>query len=254
MPDLSPRQASLFIRITLIPAGLTSVVGSSLITLSIQSLLPKGPGPSFMLVSYKGELIAISVLGAILPLMLSTLGILVVLQARGPSEPSRNLGLRFLLSVVLLAILSAIVFTLSNALYGGLALPQSWALASAFVGAAGGVGFALRVEEREVLSGTVECYAAGTFGMFLGDLIRTFGGLAYVPGSALVWGGGGFLDYVFWFGIYLSLGFLLFTVLRRALVGLVRPKIGGPQKPSPLSRQEGRGRPPGRSPRVEAPS
>ncbi len=233
MPDLSPRQASVFIRITLIPAGLTSVVASSLITLSMQSLLPKGPGLSYLLFSYKGELIAVSVIGAIVPLVLSAVGTVIVLLVRDRSDPGRKLGLQFWLSVVLLAILSAIVVTLSNALYGGLALPKSWALASAFVGASGGVGFALRRKESGgTVSGAVECYALGTFGMFLGDLIRTFGGLAYVPGAALVWGGGGLLDFVFWFGIYLALGFFLFSVLRRALLGLARPKnasSAGPQ-------------------------
>ncbi len=208
-----------------------SVASSALTSLFVQSFLPKAPGPAYLLFSYNDDLIGVSALGAVAPLMLSILGVMIALQVRGHSDSRRKLGLRFWLSVILLAILSAFVFALSHALYGGLALPKSWALASVFVGASGGVALALRTKGTAgLLSGTAECYALGTFGMFLGDLIRTFSGQAYVPRAAIVWGGGGLLDYVFWFGIYLALGFAFFSVLRRALLRLVRPKSALPQE------------------------
>jgi len=71
--------------------------------------------------------------------------------------------------------------------------------------------------------GAAECYVLGTLAAFASDLIRTLGGLARAPGEALVWGGGGLFDIVFWFGIYVSLSFLILSILVAAASRAYRP-------------------------------
>ena len=71
----------------------------------------------------------------------------------------------------------------------------------------------LRGRRLGVAWGTAECYVMGTLGAFGSDVIRTLGGLVGAPGGAAVWGGGGLLDILFWFGLYVSLSFLSLCVL-----------------------------------------
>jgi hypothetical protein len=74
--------------------------------------------------------------------------------------------------------------------------------------------------------GTAECYVLGTLAAFASDLVRTLGGLARAPGEALVWGGGGLFDIVFWFGIYVSLSFLVLSALVSGASRIYRLKAG----------------------------
>lgn len=191
-------------------AVLLAILTSAIVSVLLQDIAPAGQGPARALFPYGGETVGIALTGGALPVAISLL-LVAVLRRRPLREASAGpfRSRPYWLSVGLIALLATVMFSLSHELYGGLTLQESWAFWSVIVGAAAGVGYWwLRGRSLPVGYGCAECYVMGTLGMFASDIVRTLSGLAIVPGAVAVWGGGGFHDLVFWFGIYASLAFL----------------------------------------------
>lgn len=222
--QLSLEQASLLLRALLILAVVVSAVAVALISLYLQSLAPRGAGLSYAMFSYDNEIVGISLVGAILPLLVTAIAVLSIFYLSWPfALPSGVFGRSFWLSIGLVAVASALVFTASSSLYGGSALPRTWAESAVFVGAGGGAVYAWTKGRTNNLGMTaIECYVMGTLGTIASDVIRTASGLVSVPGGAAIWGGGGLLDFVFWSGIYLALGATIFGGLSKAFVKVTR--------------------------------
>jgi len=222
--QLTLEQASFLLRALLFLAVVVSTVATAMVSLYLQSFAPQGAGIAYSMFSYHKEVVGISLLGAVLPVLVAAVGTISISYFSWPARLSGGvLGAPFLTAILVVAILSVSLFTVSSYLYGGLYLPKLWAEAMVFSGAAGGAIYAwYRRRGRRILLTTVECYAIGTLGMVLSDLIRTATGLAYVPGGAAIWGGGGLLDFVFWFGIYLALGSAIFGALSKSFSTLSR--------------------------------
>ncbi len=216
---MNPRERSLR-RLAALTSGLVAALAALLVCVPLQVLLPRIAGPDFLLFRYYGELIAIDLVGAVIPLLVCFTLILTVLlrgakrRGGGAFEESR-----FWLSVLAIALVSTAVFTAASAEFGGLNLPVSWSIALIPGGAVVGVAFGLtRRKDEKLLAGFAECYVLGTLATLLSDLVRTLSGLVRAP--VLAWGGDGTHDLVFWFGIYTGISFLAFSLLHPRLLGL----------------------------------
>jgi len=178
-------------RLSVVLSGTVAVLVSSLACLVIQQQLNAGLGVAYPLFGYGGEVVAIDLLGGVVPLLASViLFASVVLDAamRGGPLPFRNPVLW--LSMVVISLLSVTVFALASAAYGGAGIPTGWARGMVALGSAIGAGFAASLgQARTLLEGIAECYVIGALAIFLGDVLRTFAGL--VAGQIVVWGGGG---------------------------------------------------------------
>jgi hypothetical protein len=200
-------------------SAFAAVLASAIICVLAQDLVPPGHGPEYALFLYNGELVAIGLTGGIVPLLAS----LAMLAAwTGPrSEGHRPAPFRsraYWLAVFFVGVFITLFFTASHVLYGGLGLPKLWAFWLVLAGGVAGVDYWwLRGRRLGVAGGTAECYVMGTLGAFAGDVIRTLTGLASAPGEAAVWGGGGLLDILFWFGLYVSVSFLSLRVILAVL-------------------------------------
>ena len=200
-------------------SAVLAIIFSAVLCLFLQDLAPSGAGPVYDLFPYNGEVVAIGLIGGVLPLLLSAA--MVGARAGTKKDDEHDVPFRsqaYWLAIALIALLLTAFFTAAHALYGGLGLPKLWAFWLVFAGAVAGVDYWwLRGKRLAVLDATAECYVMGTLGVFESDLVRTLTGLASAPGRAAVWGGGGFLDILFWFGLYAALSFLSFSVVRRLL-------------------------------------
>lgn len=192
-----------------------AILVATLISVRVQGAVPKGPGPEYLLFPYDGEIVAIGLIGGVLPLLVSAA--LVAASTEGRRDGSSRLpfrGTAYWAAVFVIALLVTLLFTASQAVVGGLGLSQLWAFLLLLAGGVAGVDYWwLRGRGMGLASGTAECYVLGTLAAFGSDLIRTLGGLARAPGEALVWGGGGLFDILFWFGIYVSLSFVILSAL-----------------------------------------
>lgn len=202
-------------------SGPIAVIVSSSVSIALLIALPAGAGPVYGLFQYGGELVGVGLIGGVAPLAASgaftALGLRMAGKEGGP-RPFR--GMSYWLPALLIALLATAVFSLSHELYGGLALPPAWGNAAVLVGSAGGLlHWMARGRRMYAADAFAECYSMGVEGMFLSDVVRTLTGLASAPGSAVFWGGGGFHDLVFWFGIYMALGL---SALRMVLPRLSR--------------------------------
>ena len=198
---------------------MVAIMGSALLCIVLQDLVPPGPGLEYALFPYDGELVAIGLTGGVLPLFAS-LAMLAVSTGprRDDGHPAPFRSPVYWLAVLLVVLFITLFFSASHALYGGLGLPKLWAFWLVLGGGVAGVDYWwLRGRRLAVAWGTAECYVMGTLGVFGSDVVRTFTGLASAPGEAAVWGGGGLLDILFWFGLYVSLSFLRFSVLLAVL-------------------------------------
>lgn len=190
-----------------------AILSSAAVCIFLQDLAPTGHGPEYLLFPYNGELVAIGLTGGVLPLLVSA----VVLAAwMGPKAGKRRGVFRspaYWLAVVVVSIFVTLFFSAAHELYGGLGLPKLWAFWLVFVGGVIGVDYWwLRGRRLKVGEGTAECYVLGTLSVFASDVTRTLTGLASAPGEAAVWGGGGLLDLLFWFGLYIALSFLILRI------------------------------------------
>lgn len=192
-----------------------AILFTTAICVFLQDLAPRTGGPTFALFPYNGELVAIGAAGGLLPLALSFLLVVALTgPSRDPGEPAPFLSLAYWLGVAALALLITGFFSASHAFYGGLGLSKLWAFWLVLAGGVAGVDYWwLRGWRLGVVEGTAECYVMGTLGAFASDVVRTLTGLARAPGEAAVWGGGGFLDILFWFGLYMALSFVSFRAI-----------------------------------------
>jgi len=190
--------------------AMVAVLLSTAICLAIQAVVPRGSGPEIALFPYNTEVVAVGILGGVLPLVASfaMIGASQAWRDDGGPRPFRSSA--YWITILAVALLLTVFFTASQYLYGGLGVPKLWAFWLTVAGGVGGVDYWwLRGRRIGLAWGAAECYSMGTFSVFVSDVLRTLGGLATAPGEAAVWGGGGLLDIVFWFGIYTSASFLL---------------------------------------------
>jgi hypothetical protein len=212
-------------------SAMAAVLGSAIICVFAQDLVPPGHGPEYAIFLYNGELVAIGLTGGIVPL-LASLAMLAAAWTGPRSEVHRPAPFRshaYWSAVLLVGVVITLFFTASHALYGGLGLSKLWAFWLVLAGGVAGVDYWwLRGRRLGVTGGAAECYVMGTLGAFAGDVIRTLTGLASAPGEAAVWGGGGLLDILFWFGLYVSVSFLslrvILAVLTRARVAVLHSR------------------------------
>ncbi len=192
-----------------------AVLVTALVSVRVQDAVPRGSGPQYLLFPYDGEIVAIGLIGGILPLLASAASIAASTERRSDgTRPLPFMSRAYWAAVLAIALLVTTLFTASQALEGGLGLSQLWAFLLLLAGGVAGVDYWwLRGRGMGLAWGTAECYVLGTLAAFGSDLIRTLGGLARAPGEALVWGGGGLFDILFWFGIYVSLSFVLLSAL-----------------------------------------
>jgi hypothetical protein len=211
--------------------GFLAVLLSTFIAVRLQEGVPKDPGPDYLLFSYHGEILGIGLIGGVLPLLASAAMLATSTEARGGgSRPRPFASPAYWGSILVIALLVTLLFTASQAVAGGLGLSSLWAFLLVVAGGVAGVDYWwLRGGSLSLAWGTAECYVLGTVAAFVSDLIRTLGGLARAPGQALVWGGGGLFDVVFWFGIYVALSFLVLSFLVAAASRAHRSKaLRGP--------------------------
>lgn len=191
-------------------ASALAIVLSAVICIIVQGLLPIGSGPAFALFPYHGELVAIGAIGGVFPLLLCAMMVSALTTfERVERRVAPFTGPMYWLAVLLLGLMITALFGLSHEVYGGLGLTKLWAFWLIFAGGVAGVDYWwLRGSDLTLGEGAAECYVLGTLGVFGSDVIRTLSGMAGAPGSAAIWGGGGFLDILFWFGIYMALAYV----------------------------------------------
>ncbi len=190
----------------------------------VQAAVPPYRGPFLSLFPYLGEEVGISSLGAGLPLILSAAFVVIGLALPAGDRSAQAFRSRlYWLALLPIGLANVVAFSVSHELYGGLALTSSWATGAYFAGACLGVTYAwTRGTKLGVVPGLLEAYVLGTIGTFLADVVRTFTGLVRVPGESAVWGGGGLLDLLFWFGIYVAWAEFLTTLVLKG-ASRIRP-------------------------------
>jgi len=202
-------------------SGFAAVALSAVLCVLLEGAVPRDAGPVYSLFPYDGEVVAIGLVGGILPLLAS---LAMVAAATGPrpdgARPPAFRSPAYWLAVLAMAVLVTLFFTASQELHGGVGLPKPWAVGLLIAGCAAGVDYRwLRGRRLGAAWGAAECYVMGTLGAFGSDAARTLTGLTRLPGEAVVWGGGGLFDIVFWFGLYTSLSFLSFGAILATIAG-----------------------------------
>ncbi|MDG7006529.1 MAG: hypothetical protein JRM86_06295 [Nitrososphaerota archaeon] len=201
-----------------------AILSSAAACVLLQDVVPSAPGPAYALFPYGDELVAIGLTGGVVPLLVS-LAIVAVWAGRrdGWAGVSPFRSRWYWLGVAAVALGITAFFSASHALYGGLGLSKTWAFWLVLFGCVAGVGYwGLRGRLLGLVAGTAECYVMGTVAVFGSDLIRTLAGLARAPGAAAVWGGGGLLDILFWFGLYMAISFAAFRGFLAMVSGAAR--------------------------------
>ena len=232
--DVSPIAGGIVPRAVFCISSLLTVVTSALAVILLQDALPQGHGPEYAIFSLGSEIVAIGVTGAILPLGMSLLIVVIyAMQKRTSYSPFRKWP--YWLTIAAASLLATVVFSVMHQLFGGVALPASGPFWSVIVGTLSGIGYwYLRGMRMSWLGGTSECFVLGSLSMFGSDIIRTFSGLASAPGEALVWGGGGFHDLVLWFGLYIVISYLVFRLytppFARLSKAMVHPALKEPTR------------------------
>jgi len=184
--------------------GLEAILLALAISLVLLDLVPEF-GLGIALFPLYSEEVGIDLYGAVLPVLLSIVLVVVV-------EPSSKIGGRstlfrgrlFWALVFSLSIFALAVFGLVQANSGSLVALVRFGSLFAALGAVIGLAYTAERRNESPLGRAAELYVIGVLGMFLSDLVRTFTGWSQAPGEALVWGGGGSHDLVLWFGFYMA--------------------------------------------------
>lgn len=195
----------------------------------LQDVAPEAPGPAYPLFPYGDELVAIGLTGGVVPLAVSFMMVAVWAdKGTGLGDPAPFRSSWYWLGVASISVALTAFFGASHALYGGLGLSKVWAFWLVLAGGVAGVDYwGLRGRRLGLVDGAAECYVMGTLAVFGSDLIRTLTGLASAPGAAAVWGGGGLLDILFWFGLYMSISFAALRGFLAMLSRVSRALSGG---------------------------
>ena len=161
------------------------------------------------LFTYNGNLVAIDLVGAGIPLLLC-LAFSVYLMAKGHFQASpRRLAIYAALTVGL-GLAAAGEYTVWDSIYGGLSV-NTRLLLYTVVFPIGVLSFLLLDRARKPKLSIFQIYVVGTLGTVLSDLFRTFSGALNV--SPQIIGAAGPLDGVFLDGLLLILGYMATAVV-----------------------------------------
>jgi hypothetical protein len=181
------------------------------------------------LFSYRGNVVAIDVVGAGIPLAMSLIFLIRLGIRSGGHFSLRRMGLNASL-IVALAAATAGEFTLWSALFGGISINTRVLLYTVIL-PIGFLQFWLldrRHNSRVSISPT---YIVGVLGLTLSDLLRTFTGAIDV--SPQIIGGGGPSDAIFLGPLFVIMGYLfadaLYVIIRRRRATLLTPYPHGEQ-------------------------
>ena len=169
---------------------------------------------SFFLFQYKGEFVEINLVGALVPILISLL-VLVLLKGR-------NLG-RIAKYSALICGLYTLVWTMSDAVAGGISTPGSLVVVLFYTVSFTWLYFnQLSITERALKSILLQTYATGTFGVFFADMLRMSASLFGIPFLGInaplgVLGGAGPEDGVLLGGMYYFVFLLSSWMLLRIL-------------------------------------
>jgi hypothetical protein len=188
------------------------------------------------LFTYNGNVVAIDLVGAGIPLALSLVFAVRLLIGGGFHVRPRRLAI-FTALTVGLGLAAAGEYTVWDSLYGGLAINTRLILYTVIL-PVGLVGYFLLDRASKPKLSMLQFYIVGTVGTVLSDLFRTFSGALNV--SPQIIGAGGPLDGVFLDGLLVILGYLLgdalYTMFLRRKSRTVVPRgdeatKGGEQQP-----------------------
>jgi hypothetical protein len=207
-------------KLSYIASALVSILACEVIVLLVFAILPLPVGAWFPAFTYYGELVEVSPLGFLLPIILSVCLLFVSRPSAVTGKRTRGFrGRNLWLVVAIFALASTLIFVLTQNLYGSVEIPVSWAIWIVPVGAITGSLYGMVNGRRSsVLEGFANCYVVGALGLVLSDMIRTLARLTVA--QEIVWGGEGLHDLVFWFGIYIGMGWVVFRLVCPKLIGL----------------------------------
>src|SRR5580658_219818 len=116
-------------RLSYVVSAVVSILVSEVAILLVFQVLPSSAGPWFPAFSYLGELVKISPFGFLLPIILSACFLAVFRRTTTTGGRIRVFRARNLwLAVALFALVSVLVFTLTQDAYDSVELPNSWAI------------------------------------------------------------------------------------------------------------------------------
>ena len=166
------------------------------------------------LLTYRGNVIAIDLIGAGIPVITSLLFLGVLYRRRGPPT-FRRIAIYTILTLAL-GLAAAGEFTLWSYLYGGISVSGS-VLEFTVLLPIGIAEYMILDRMGRVQGYPFQSYIIGTFGMFMSDVFRTLGGFDVTP---QIYGAGEFIDGVFVGGIilmffYVTTAFIYLRVYRR---------------------------------------
>ena len=157
------------------------------------------------LFTYNGNVVAIDLVGAGIPLALSPVFAVRLLAGGGFHVQPRRLAI-FTALTVGLGLAAAGEYTVWDSLYGGLSINTRLILYTVIL-PVGLAGYLLLDRASKPKLSVLQFYVVGTVGTVLSDLFRTFSGALNV--SPQIIGAGGPLDGVFLDGLLVILGYLL---------------------------------------------
>ncbi len=179
------------------------------------------------LFSYRGDVVAIDLVGAGIPLTLSLVLVLVLFLRGGRRINVHRIAIYFIMTIILGAAV-AVEYLVWDQFYGGLSAPTQLVLFTVIIP----VGIALfLLLDRKVLPklSLLQIYVVGTVGMALSDLFRTFSGLVNV--SPQIMGADRLQDAVFLDGLLLVLGYVFGAALYSGIMRYMRDRKGGSTLP-----------------------
>src|SRR5271154_3626056 len=140
-----------------------AILVSTLVSVRVQGAVPRGPGPEYLLFPYDGEIVAIGLLGGILPLLASAAMLATSPEARGDAPRPRPFqSPAYWTAVLVIGLLVTVLFTASQAVVGGLGLSELWAFLLLVAGAVTGVDYWwLRGRGMGLAWGAAEGYVPG---------------------------------------------------------------------------------------------
>lgn len=167
------------------------------------------------LFSYRGNVVAFDIVGAGLPLALSTILLVRMWNRSGGDISPRRIYLGSSL-IIALAVATAAEFTLWSALFGGISIDTRLLLYTVIL-PIGFLQFWLLDRRRNSQPSISPAYVVGALGLMLSDLLRTFSGELNV--SPQIIGGAGPSDAIFLGPFFVILGYFfadaLYVMVRR---------------------------------------
>lgn len=167
-----------------------------------------------ILFTYRGNIVAIDLVGAGIPLALSLAFIAIIFVRSGKRVRAYRAAVYTALAIVLGAV-AAGEYVLWDFLYGGLSINTRLLLYTVLI-PVGIAEFLLLDRARRPKLSLLQTYVVGTVGTTLSDLFRTFSGTLNV--SPQIIGAAGLQDGIFLDGLLLILGYLAGAVLYVSII------------------------------------